>query len=157
MSAVIGDLGKSVRRELDKLGTRGEIVDLVRAWPDAVGEQIARNAWPARVSRDGTLHVATSSSAWAFELGQLEADIRGQLSTRLGTLAPKRLRFAPGPLPEGHQTDPKLAKPAPPQPTPDEWAEAERLGAQIEAEELRNLVTRAAAASLAKARSDRSF
>jgi hypothetical protein len=153
MSEMVGDLGKSVRRELDKLGTRGEIVDLVRAWPGAVGEQIARNAWPARVSRDGTLHVATSSSAWAFELGQLEADIRRQL----GALAPKRLRFAPGPLPEGHETDPKLAKPAPPQPTPEEWAEAERLGAQIESEELRNLVTRAAAASLAKARSDRSF
>jgi hypothetical protein len=150
---VIGDLGKSVRRELDKLGTSGQIVDLVRAWPEAVGEQIARNAWPARVSRDGTLHVATSSSAWAFELGQLEAEIRSQL----GALAPKRLRFAPGPLPEGHEADPKLSKPAPPQPTPAEWVEAERLGAQIEAEELRNLVTRAAAASLAKARSDRSF
>jgi hypothetical protein len=150
---VIGDLGRSVRRELDKLGNAGEIVDLVRAWPEAVGGQIARNSWPARVSRDGTLHVATSSSAWAFELGQLEADIRA----RLGTLAPKRLRFAAGPLPEGHETDPKLRKPTPPRPTPEEWAEAERLGAQIEAEELRNLVTRAAAASLAKARSDRSF
>ena len=29
---------------------------------------IAANAWPARIARDGTLHVATSSSAWAFEL-----------------------------------------------------------------------------------------
>jgi hypothetical protein len=153
MSGMVGGLGDHVRRELDKVGTGGAIVDLVRVWPEAVGEQIARNAWPARVARDGTLHVATSSSAWAFELGQLEADIR----ERLGTLAPKRVRFAPGPLPEGHETDPKLSKPAPPQPTREEWAEAERLGAQIEAEELRNLVTRAAAASLAKARSDRSF
>jgi len=149
---VIQDLGKTVRRELDKLGPGGAIVDLVRVWPAAVGEQIARHAWPARFARDGTLHVATSSSAWAFELGHLEADIRD----RLGASAPARFRFAPGPLPEGHESDSKTGKPAAPQPTPEEWAEAERLGAGIEAEELRNLVTRAAAASLAKARSDRS-
>jgi hypothetical protein len=149
----IGDLGTSFRKELDKLGVGGEIVDLVHAWPGVVGEQIARNAWPARVSRDGTLHVATSSSAWAFELGQLEADIR----KRLGALAPKKLRFAPGPLPEGHEDDANLHKPVAPQPTADEWSQAKRLSAEIGAEELRNLVTRAAAASLAKARSDRSF
>ena len=146
-------LGNSVAGELRRLGPAGEIVEIVRAWPEAVGEQIARNAWPARVSRDGTLHVATSSSAWAFELGQLEADIRG----RLGQWAPPRLRFAPGPLPEGHEAGPEPAQSAPLQPTREEWVEAARLGAQIEAEELRNLVTRAAAASLARARSDRSF
>jgi len=150
---VIDDLGVSVRGELDKLGPGGAIVDLVRVWPAAVGEQVARNAWPARVARDGTLHVATSSSAWAFELGHLEPEIRA----RLGPHAPQRLRFAPGPLPEGHESDSKTAKAIPPKPTFEEWAEAERIGARIEAEELRNLVTRAAAASLANARSDRSF
>jgi hypothetical protein len=147
------DLGGTVRGELDKLGPGGAIVDLVRVWPSAVGEQIARNAWPARVARDGTLHVATSSSAWAFELGHLEPELRA----RLGKLAPPRLRFAPGPLPEGHESDSETRKPSPPKPTPAEWAEAERIGARIEAEELRNLVTRAAAASLANTRSDRSF
>src|SRR5215216_1734477 len=81
---VMEDLGGTVRGELDKLGPGGAIVDVVRVWPSAVGEQIARNAWPARVARDGTLHVATSSSAWAFELGHLEADVRA----RLGELAP---------------------------------------------------------------------
>lgn len=150
---MIGDLGDAVRGELRRLGPGGEIIELVRAWPEAVGEQIARNAWPARVARDGTLHVATSSSAWAFELGQLEADIRG----RLGALAPKRLRFAPGPLPEGHEDAANLGKPTPLRPTAAEWAEARRLSAQIDTEELRDLVTRAAAASLARARSDRSF
>jgi hypothetical protein len=149
----IDGIGGSFRKELDKLGVGGEIVDLVHAWPEVVGEQIARNAWPARVSRDGTLHVATSSSAWAFELGQLEADIR----ERLGALAPQKLRFAPGPLPEGHESGKNLRKPVVPAPTPEDWAEAERLSAEIGAEELRNLVMRAAAASLAKARYDRSF
>ncbi len=150
---MIDDLGDSVRRELGRLGPGGEIVDLVRVWPDAVGDQIARNAWPARFDRAGTLHVATSSSAWAFELGQLEADIR----KRLGALAPARLRFAPGPLPEGHEDAANLHKPVPPQPTAEERAQAEQLSAQIDTEELRKLVARAAAASLAKARSDRTF
>ena len=30
---------------------------------EAVGDPIARNAWPARLGRDGTLHVATASAA----------------------------------------------------------------------------------------------
>ena len=89
-------LADDVRRELSRFGPQAEIGRLAEAWPAAVGEQIARNAWPARVARDGTLHVHTSSSAWAFELAQLEREVRG----RLGDLAPKRLRFAPGPLPE---------------------------------------------------------
>ena len=146
-------IGDDVQRELKRFGPVGAMAEIVKAWPAAVGDSIARNAWPARVSRDGTLHVATSSSAWAFELGHLEPELRA----RLGKLAPPRLRFAAGPLPEGHKSDSKTRKPPPPKPTPAEWAEAERIGARIEAEELRNLVTRAAAASLANARSDRSF
>ena len=62
-------IGDDVRRELGQLGPGGAIADVVAAWPEAVGDSIARNAWPARIARDGTLHVATSSSAWAFELG----------------------------------------------------------------------------------------
>src|SRR5438034_9247491 len=89
-------LADTVRNEVTRLGPQAEIGRIAEAWPAAVGEQIARNAWPARIGRDGTLHVHTSSSTWAFELGQLAADIRG----RLGSLAPPKLRFAPGPLPE---------------------------------------------------------
>ena len=63
-----------------------------RRWP--------RNAWPARLARDGTLHVNAGSSAWAFELQQLESEIVGQLRDVLGKAAPARLRFVPGRLPE---------------------------------------------------------
>ena len=45
---------------------------------------VAANAWPARIARDGTLHVNTSSSAWAFELGQLAPTILERLSEKLG-------------------------------------------------------------------------
>src|SRR6478736_10034362 len=109
-------LADDVRRELSRFGPQAEIGRLAQVWPAAVGEQIARNAWPARVARDGTLHVHTSSSAWAFELSQLEKDVR----SRLGDLAPKRLRFAPGPLPE---------------PEPEERDSARRDAVQASSEE----------------------
>ena len=74
--------------------------EVLAAWPEAVGPMVAANAWPARIARDGTLHVNTSSSAWAFELGQLAPEILERLSEKLGESAPKALRFAVGHLPE---------------------------------------------------------
>src|SRR5262249_61256719 len=106
------------------------------AWPAAVGTQIARNAWPARFGRDGTLHVNTSSSAWAFELGQLESEIR----KKLGDLAPKKLRFAPGPLPEALTAAAPQRSEARPTPSADDRREAAELARPIEDEKLRNLV-----------------
>ena len=96
-------IGQDVRRELGRFGPAGAIADVVDVWPAAVGDSISRNAWPTRIARDGTLHVSTSSSAWAFELGLLEADLRERLSERLGDRAPNRFRFAPGPLPDTHR------------------------------------------------------
>jgi hypothetical protein len=122
-----------------------------------VGAEIARNAWPARLARDGTLHVATSSSTWAFELTQLEDDVRSRLATKLGSGVPKRLRFAPGPLPA------PAAEPSGPAQRKRLVAsararlQAASLTAEIEDVELRKAVARAAAASLERAASDRSF
>jgi len=59
-------IGNEVRRELGRFGSAGQMADLVAAWPGAVGETVAANAWPARLARDGTLHVAAASSTWAF-------------------------------------------------------------------------------------------
>jgi Dna[CI] antecedent, DciA len=143
----------NVRAELSRLGPQAEIGRIAKAWPAAVGEQIARNAWPARIGRDGTLFVHTSSSTWAFELEQLAADIR----KRLGELAPPKLRFAPGPLPEPETTDLEQSIENRPRPSAEDLDTASALAAEIEDEMLRKLVARAAAASLAKARSDRTF
>ena len=146
-------LGETIRGELGRFPEHAEIGRIADAWPAAVGEQIARNAWPARFARDGTLHINTSSSAWAFELGQLEAEVR----KKLGDLAPKRLRFAPGPLPETlTAADSRLAGTRP-EPSPDERKRAAELARPIEDEKLRNLVSRAVSATLARARFDRSF
>jgi hypothetical protein len=146
-------LADSLRGELKRFGPQAEIGALAQAWPSAVGEQIARNAWPARIGRDGTLHVHTSSSTWAFELEQLSLDIRA----RLGRLAPPRLRFAPGPLPEPDTPTPDQAARDVPAPSAGELDTAGKLASKIGDEKLRKLVARAAAASLAKARSGRTF
>ena len=81
-------IGQDVKRELDRFGPAGAIADVVDVWPTAVGDSITRNAWPARIARDGTLHVSTSSSAWAFELGLLVPDLRERIAERLGDSAP---------------------------------------------------------------------
>ncbi len=143
-------IGDAVRAELGRFGPAGSMGTIVAHWPAAVGEAIAANAWPARVARDGTLHVATSSSVWAFELAQLEATIRERLCERVGPDAPPSLRFAPGRLPERNPEPGRAERAQPPPPSADELREAERVAAPIESEELRALVARAAAASLSR-------
>jgi predicted nucleic acid-binding Zn ribbon protein len=143
-------IGDEVRRELKRFGPSGAMAEVVRAWPGVVGEAIARNAWPARVARDGTLHVATSSSAWSFELGLHEADIRGRLAAALGTDAPTGLRFAPGRLPEPPSDPSHPEHPGAPRPSVADRRQAEKLAAPIADENLRKLVAKAAAASLAR-------
>ena len=141
-------IGGSLRRELDRFGPAGAIADVVAAWPGAVGPAIAENAWPARIGRDGTLTVTAASSVWAFELTQLEETIRTRLAEALGGAAPPRIRFAAGRLPEpgaeSVPTPPQTARP----PGPLARQAAEEIAASIEDGELRELVARAAAASL---------
>ncbi|MDQ4029980.1 MAG: DUF721 domain-containing protein [Actinomycetota bacterium] len=146
-------LADTVAREVGELGEVPGMAELVAAWPAAVGEQIARHAWPARLARDGTLHVATADSAWAYELTQLAP----RLLPRLGDLAPKRVKFAPGPIPEGSPGSAPEARARPPAPSPKARRRAAELASPIADEELRLLVARAAAASLARAAADRSF
>jgi len=148
-------IGDDVQQALGRFGPAGRIGDVTRVWPTAVGEEIARNAWPARIARDGTLHVAASSSAWAFELTQLETMVRERLRRALGSRAPTKLRFAPGRLPERGAEAEERTVSRPRGPAGEDRARAAELANAIEDEELRELVARAAAASLAAARSDR--
>jgi Dna[CI] antecedent, DciA len=149
-------LGDEVRRELRRFGPQAGMAELVAGWPAAVGAQVARNAWPARLARDGTLHVATSSSAWAFELTNLAALILPRLQAALGEAAPGRLVFAPGKLPGPAEEDPGRPVLRPRAPGPVEVAAAERMAAVVSEPGLRERVAKALAASLARGPVDRS-
>jgi hypothetical protein len=150
-------LGDSLEQELRRFGATGSMPAIVAAWPAAVGEEVARNAWPARMSRQGVLHVNTASSAWAFELTQLAAVVLEQLAAHVADAAPKGLRFAPGHLPEPPAGPGDESRPEPSKPSPEQVAEALELASTIADEELRERVAKAAALSLASARSDRRF
>ena len=149
-------IGGEVKRELSRFEGAGPMTELVAAWPAAVGETVASNAWPARLARDGTLHVNTASSTWAFELQQLEAEIAGRLREAVPRAAPARLRFAPGPLPELPAPTARVAKKAPPEPTLAQAREAREWAAAIASEDLRKSVEKAARMSLASAADRRS-
>ena len=148
-------IGEGVRHELGRFGSAGAMADVVAAWPAAVGETVAANAWPGRLSRDGTLHVATSSSAWAFELTQLADEVAARLREALGKDAPAGLRFAPGPLPEPPPASASERLAPPLEPTLEDSREARSWAAGIESEELRKTVEKAARASLARGSADR--
>ena len=141
-------LGDALKRELKALGPNSAMSETVQAWPAAVGPEIARNAWPARFQRDGTLIVHTADAIWAFELGHRAAPIAERLPGN------PKLTFVAGPLPEPPAAE--EAAPAAPAATLDERRRAAEWAAAIEDEGLRTAVERAAAASLAAARDDRS-
>jgi hypothetical protein len=143
-------LADEVRRELARFGPESGISAVVEAWPDAVGPEIARNAWPARIQRDGTLVVHVRDSIWGFELGQCAAEIASRLP---GSPA---LKFVPGPLPEAASPEPPPEAPKRLEPTPEEAVRVSGWASEIADDELRELVARAARASLVRARNDRS-
>jgi hypothetical protein len=146
-------LGPEIQRELRRFGPAAGMAELTRAWPAVVGEGIAANAWPARFTRDGALVVHAADSVWAFELTQQAEEI----ARRLGELAPKGLRFVPGPLPEAGAEPAAEGRSAPRAATAEEARRAASWAAEIADPELRELVARAARASLVAAGSSRGF
>jgi hypothetical protein len=148
-------IGDELRSELARFGPQGGIGDTVAAWPEAVGAEIARHAWPARFTRDGTLLVNTRDAVWGFELTQRAAEISSRLPTK------PKLKFAPGPLPEATPVAADASVARPPEATLEQAHEAAEWASGIEDAELRELVARAARASLARAAverpDDRSF
>lgn len=153
-------IGREVERELSRSGGGRAlaVAEITSVWTQAVGETVARQAWPLRLGRDGTLHVATTSATWAFELDRLSPEIGERLAAVAGDAAPRKLRFRVGPVPE---PGPPAQLADPPEqgfsPTPEAIAEAASMTSAMEDPELRELVARAARASLSRARSGRHF
>jgi predicted nucleic acid-binding Zn ribbon protein len=121
------------------------MAELLERWPAAVGDQIARFAWPARIGRDGTVHVHTADSVWAFELGRRAAEIAGRLGV-------EKLRFAPGPVPSQEPEEPVRGAV---RPRPEDEARAAAIAASITDENLRETVQKAVAFGLASDAVDR--
>jgi hypothetical protein len=137
-------LGPDIRSELARYGPQAGMAELVERWPAAVGEAIARNAWPARIARDGTVHVNTADSVWAFELRQKASEIAGKLGV-------EKLRFAAGPLPEA---DEEQAVSNPVEASPEDEERARAIASSIADEKLRESVQKAVSLSLARGRGD---
>jgi hypothetical protein len=140
-------IGEQIRAELSRVGADSGAGDAVTAWPAAVGEEIARHAWPARRQPDGTLVVHVRDAIWGFELTQRAVEISERLPGR------PRLRFTPGPLPD---TPPEAPPPPPAEASPEQAREAASLAAGIVDPDLRESVAKAIKAALARASGDRS-
>ena len=144
-------VGDQIRAELSRVGVDSGAGDALTAWPFAVGEEIARNAWPARFQRDGTLIVHARDSIWAFELTQRAKQISDRLPNK------PKLKFVPGLLPD-RRPEPTQATPqGSPPATVEQIEQAAEWTASIEDEELRKVVAKAAELSLVRATADPSF
>ena len=95
--------------------------------------------------------VHTRDAIWAFELTQRAAEIRERLE---GVAA---LKFVPGPLPEAPVEEPQATPQGSPPPSLEQSRIAAEWASQIDNEDLRKIVTKAVAMSLARAPNDRSF
>ena len=121
------------------------------AWPDAVGVEIARSAWPARFQRDGTLIIHTRDAIWAFELTQRAGEIQGRLEEV------DAIKFVPGPLPEPAVEDVTPPATARAVASPEQRRAAEEIASEIADEDLRKIVTKAIESALVNAPEDPPF
>jgi predicted nucleic acid-binding Zn ribbon protein len=113
------------------------------AWPQVVGEQVARHSLPIRMSGD-TLVVHCSGSTWASELTLLAAHVRESLGAAMGDAAPARLRFEVGELPASAAA---ASEAAPAGPDPARAELAQRLAAGVSDDRLRDALAHAIGAS----------
>jgi hypothetical protein len=134
-------LASQIQSELKRFGPQAGMAELLDRWPAAVGPAIAQNAWPARISKDGTVHIATNDSVWAFELGQRAGEIAA-------SLAVPKVRFAPGPLPTPDLEPPENRIEV----TPEEAELAQAIASSIDDKKLRESVQKAVSFSLARGR-----
>lgn len=118
---------------------------LPEAWPNLVGEGVARHAAPMTLYK-GELTLAVDSAVWMSELRYQLPTILAKLNRALGQGKIKSLRLVQSPLPFAPPAErtkaPKAAAPLP-QATPEEQLRAEELSASMGDSELGETVRRA--------------
>jgi len=90
----IGDILTSAFKKRG-MALRLEENAVFKLWPDAVGEQIARQTQPDRLHA-GTLFVRTTSSVWVQQLHFMKEDIRQKLNHLSGKTAVRDIHFTVG-------------------------------------------------------------
>ena len=118
-------------------------------WQEVAGIRIADRSEPRRLDPDGTLLITVTSSVWAQELSMLSMSLTERLRAQGHRV--KTLRFVIGnvtPPRRGPQRFESRVVPAP-DPIP---AELERELASIDDDELRGIIEKTAASSLARYR-----
>ncbi len=90
-------LGPALDRLAEDVAPPTAIARVQRAWPQAAGEAIAREATPVS-ERGGVVTVSCSSSVWAHELDLLGPSIITRLEAVLGAGSVRRLRCVATPV-----------------------------------------------------------
>jgi hypothetical protein len=140
----IGDL---VGRVLPANRGAERLVRLIAAWPEMVGDAVAREAWPARITSNETLLVHVTSAVWASELTYLASSLQSRLVATLGAEAPQAVLFRVGPVP---QTAAPVAAHVSREPSPSEFQRAARAVRAIGDADIRRAAHNALARALAR-------
>jgi predicted nucleic acid-binding Zn ribbon protein len=84
-------LALALSRVRESLQPATPLAAIQRAWPEAVGELVAREAQPV-AERAGVVTVACRSAVWAQELDLLAPDVVERLNQAVGGPAVQALR-----------------------------------------------------------------
>jgi hypothetical protein len=127
-------------------GDAGARLALLRAlWPSAVGHDVARRTEVIGLDNDA-LRVRVPDARWRRALFRMQRDIIVRLRRSAGRLAPARLGFVEGAVPEA-----PVPMAAPPEPIPSPSASLLASAAAIEDAEIRARFVDAAARYLGRA------
>jgi predicted nucleic acid-binding Zn ribbon protein len=92
-------LKKALEMTLDRLGLGVGMANVVihRAWPQVVGEEVARRSQPGLL-RNGRLHVTVVDAIWLQQLTMLKPRILAGLESHLGSRMVLDIFFSVGTL-----------------------------------------------------------
>ncbi|HEV2170287.1 MAG TPA: DUF721 domain-containing protein [Candidatus Binatus sp.] len=102
-------IGAAMQPILDRIDREGHfaIVRLVKAWPEIVGETIARRTEIVSL-KFHTAVVKVSGAMWIQELNLMKSQILARVQEQIGDDAIRELRFVQGRLSRRESAKPKL-------------------------------------------------
>lgn len=86
------ELAPTVLKKADRTGRRSGAL-AVNAWPDVVGDEVARHTHGFALRGDGELVVFVDGAAWANQLSLMADEIQQRMNEHLGETGVRSLRF----------------------------------------------------------------